>query len=87
MTSDFPVWPNKMFCVVRTFNEVSLLKDDTGKGGWVSVVEEGSMCRVQLLRDDTDDRLILVFKQKAPESSYKVFKLPSTKSMYETFMA
>ena len=61
-----------MLCVVRTFDDVSLLKDDTGKGGWVNVVDEGCKCRVQLLRDATDDRLILVFKQKAPESNYKV---------------
>ena len=61
-----------MLCVVRTFNDVSVLKDDTGRGGWVNTVEEGSKCRVQLLRDNTDNRLILVFKQKAPESNFKV---------------
>ena len=58
-----------MLCVVRTFDDVSLLKDDTGKGGWVNLVDDrAAKCRAQLLRDDTDDRLIVVFKQKAPEN-------------------
>ena len=56
-----------MLYIVKTFDNVSLLKDDPGKG-WVNLVDDRAKCRAQLLRDDTDDRLVVVFKQKSPEN-------------------
>lgn len=52
--------------VVGTFDGVSILKSDIG--GWASLVKErGVAYRAQLLLDELD-RLVVVFKQKAPEN-------------------
>ena len=52
--------------VVGTFDGVTILKSDVG--GWVNLIKEGAVTyRAQLLLDEVD-RLVVVFKQKAPES-------------------
>ena len=52
--------------VVGTFDGVTILKSDAG--GWANLIKvAGVTYRAQLSRDDAD-RLVLVFKQKAPES-------------------
>ena len=56
--------------ILGTFDDVRLLKSDPGIG-WVDLVDENASYRVQLLCDDTTDRLVVVFKQKAPENKVR----------------
>ena len=59
--------------VVGTFDGVAILKSDAG--GWINLIKEGAVTyRVQILWDEAD-RLVLVFKQKAPESKVRGFTI------------
>ena len=51
--------------IVRTYDSVSLFKNDPGIG-WVNLVGDGATCRAQLKCDD--DRLVIILKQRALES-------------------